>query len=107
MRRFPAIPAADRGRHARERRRCATLRAALFEGEDEAHDAHAGARDPFDPGMTSLIAEFTGRMVLSGDERDRSTAEVLFGVSHVLTEKVEVNCPLPAIATLSTGIPSG
>ena len=85
---------------------------ALFDGEADAHDAHAGAHDHFGPGLTSLIVEFTGRTVLSGDDRDRSTAEVLFGVSHVLTENARGPRRRPTArrrrrATSSTGTPSG
>ena len=62
----------------------------FFKGEAEAHAGHPGAHDHFGPGLTSLIVEFTGRTILSGADDDRSTAEVLFGVSHVLTETLEV-----------------
>jgi hypothetical protein len=62
----------------------------LFKAEAETHAGHAGAHDHFGPGLTSLIVEFIGRTILSGEDDDRSTAEVLMGVSHVLTESLEV-----------------
>lgn len=62
---------------------------ALFPGHGDDHAGHA-AHSHFPPGLTSLIAEYTGRTALSGDDADRSTGEVLFGLSHVLTESFEV-----------------
>jgi hypothetical protein len=64
----------------------------LFPGqaEDHAGHAHGHGASHFPPGLTSLILEYAGRTALSGDERDRSTGEVLFGLSHVLTESLEV-----------------
>ncbi len=59
---------------------------ALVHGESESHAGH----DHFPNGLTSLVVEFTGRTVLSGDDRDRSTAEIQFGVSHVLTDTIEL-----------------
>jgi hypothetical protein len=60
----------------------------LLKGEHD-HAGH-GEHQHLPRGLTNLITEFTGRTVLSGEDRDRSTAEVLFGVSHVLTESIEV-----------------
>ena len=67
------------------------LLAAAGTGGGRAHD-HAGhAPESHLPhGLTSLILEYTGRTVLSGDDRDRSTGEVLLGVSHTLNEHLEV-----------------
>lgn len=65
---------------------------ALFPGQADAHASHAHGHGAshFPPGLTSLILEYTGRTALSGDDADRSTGEVLFGLSHVLTESLEV-----------------
>lgn len=65
---------------------------ALFPGHADVHAGHAhgyGASH-FPPGLTSVILEYTGRTALSGDDADRSTGEVLFGLSHVLTENLEI-----------------
>src|SRR3712207_7062381 len=48
------------------------------------------SHDHLGPGLTSLIAEFTGRTGLTNEDRHRTTMEVLFGVSHVLTENLAV-----------------
>jgi hypothetical protein len=65
---------------------------ALFPAQADAHAGHGHGRGAshFPPGLTSLILEYTGRTALSGDDADRSTGEVLFGLSHVLTESLEV-----------------
>ncbi len=65
-------------------------------GSDEhghSHNGHNGHEDDghhFPPGMTSLIAEINGRTLTAGDEEGRSTAELLFGVSYCLTERMQV-----------------
>jgi hypothetical protein len=62
----------------------------LFPDHSHHHAADESAHGHRDRGMTSLIAEFSGRSVLSGEEQNRTTSEVLFGISHVLTETLEV-----------------
>jgi hypothetical protein len=44
----------------------------------------------FPPGLTSWIAEITGRSVTWGEENGRSTAEMLIGVNYTVTEHTQV-----------------
>lgn len=44
----------------------------------------------FPPGLTSLIAEFSGEVVLNGADDGRATQELLLGVSHNLTQVWEL-----------------
>lgn len=53
---------------------------------DSGH-GHEGHHAP--PGLTSLIAEFTGRTVLDGQESGRSSGELLIGVSYQITDSIE------------------
>ena len=62
---------------------------ALWKGDAHDHAGHdPSSHLPF--GLTSLILEYTGRTALSGADRDRSTGEVLFGVSHTLSDTFEL-----------------
>lgn len=62
---------------------------ALLNGDGHVHAGHA-AESHLPYGLTSLILEYTGRTALSGEDRDRSTGEVLFGLSHTLSETFEL-----------------
>jgi len=62
---------------------------ALLNGTAHVHGDHAAeSHMPF--GLTSLLLEYTGRTGLSGEDDNRNTAEILFGVSHTLNESLEV-----------------
>lgn len=42
------------------------------------------------PGLTNLIAEFSGSTILDGDQSGRSTGDLLLGVSYSVTDHIEV-----------------
>lgn len=60
----------------------------LFGATVHSPDNHATRHFP--AGLTSLIAEFTGRTVVDGQDDGRDTGELLFGLSHNATTSWEV-----------------
>ncbi len=53
---------------------------------------HGGRHFP--PGLINFITELTGRTQLNGEQEGRSTAEVLFGVSYLITSEWEIRAAL-------------
>ena len=53
------------------------------------HDATHGGRH-FPAGLTNFIAEITGRTRLRGEGDARSTAEILFGMSYLISSEFEI-----------------
>src|SRR5688572_5066076 len=59
---------------------------AIFSGSEHAHGHHVH----FPPGMTSVIAELTGEMALSGDQDGDSSHSLLLGVTYTLSGDLEL-----------------
>ena len=57
--------------------------------EPPSRDSTHGGRH-FPPGLTNFIVEITGRTRLSGEGDVRSTAEILFGTSYLISSEFEI-----------------
>ena len=61
-------------------------------GTSSGVSTHGGRHFP--PGLINFITELTGRTPLNGEQEGRSTAEILFGVSYLLTSEWEIRAGL-------------
>lgn len=59
---------------------------ALLGGDQAGHADHRH----FPPGLTSLIAELSGEVILDGDEDGRATQELILGASYNITQAWEL-----------------